>query len=226
MKPVLKTDYSRDRNQRAMKAEERKKAILDCAKKLFSEQGYYQTHISHIIKEAKIARGTVYQYFDNKDDIFITLLQDFFMNWKNIISFEQIDIDLDAISAKAYFQHRIRQTLFFLAEDPDLCNIALRIGPGLPIKISKLIDGFDKQIVELIAEDLKIGQQYKTIRDTLNIESTAVVLTGAIFRTAYYYFVKKRKKSGYKKKEIEKITDEFIDIFLTGIFTPRDKSKK
>lgn len=209
-----------------MKADERKKAILDCAKKLFSKQGYYETHISDIIKEAKIARGTVYQYFDNKDDIFITLVEDFFANWKNIVSFEKSDVDLNSISAKAYFRHRIRQTLYFLAEDSDLCNIALRMGLGLPEKVSILIDRFDKKITAQIAEDLKIGQNYNKIRDTLNAESTAIVLTGALLRIAYFYFVKKKKQKGYSKKEIEKITDEYIDIFLAGIFTPKEPSKK
>lgn len=205
-----------------MKADERKKAILDCAKKLFSKQGYYQTHISDIIKEAKIARGTVYQYFDNKDDIFITLVEDFFNNWKNIVSFETANIDLKAISAKDYFRHRIRQTLLFLAEDSDLCNIALRMGLGLPEKVSILIDRFEKKIMSLIAEDLRYGQEYKTIRENLNVESTAIVLTGALLRTAHHNFVKKKKQKGYSKKEIEKITEEFINIFLTGIFSPRD----
>jgi hypothetical protein len=64
------------------------------------------------------------------------------------------------------------------------------------------------------------------VRDTLNVESTAEMLTGALLRTAYYYFVKKKKKNGYSKKEIEKITVEFVDVFVPGIFTPRDKPKK
>jgi AcrR family transcriptional regulator len=208
-----------------MKADDRKKAILDCAKKLFSRQGYYQSHISHITKEAKIARGTVYQYFDNKDDIFITLLDNYYESWRNIVSFEQPNLDLQNISAKAYFQHRIRQTLLFLSEDADLCNIVLRMGVGLPEKVSMLTDRFFKKITSMIAQDLKIGQQFKTVRDTLNIEHTAVMLTGALLRTAYHYFVKKRKKRGYSQKEIEKITNEFIDVFLPGIFLPKDELK-
>jgi AcrR family transcriptional regulator len=209
-----------------MKADDRKKTILDCAKKLFSRQGYYETHISHIIQEAKIARGTIYQYFDNKDDLFITLLEEFYTNWRKIVSFEQINKNLDDISAKSYFQHRIRQTLFFLAKDSDLCNIALRIGQGLPDKVSLLTDRFEKKIASLIADDLKIGKQYKIVRDTLNVESTAAMLTGALLRTAYYYFVKKRKKKGYTEKEIEKITVEFVDIFMPGIFIPSNQPEK
>ena len=77
---------------REMKADKRKKAILDCAKKLFSERGYYQTHISDIVKEVQIARGTVYQYFDNKDDIFITLVEDYYSKWRSMVSIEQANM--------------------------------------------------------------------------------------------------------------------------------------
>ncbi len=52
-----------------MKAVERKQLILDRAKHLFSLKGYYNTQISDIVDDAKIARGTVYQYFRNKKEI-------------------------------------------------------------------------------------------------------------------------------------------------------------
>lgn len=205
-----------------MKADDRKKAILDCAKKLFSNQGYYQTHISDIINEAKIARGTIYQYFDNKDDIFITLVEEFYNNWRTRVSFELANIDLNTISAKDYLRHRIKQTLVFLAEDSDLCNIALRIGLGLPEKVSILINRFEKKIMSRIIEDLKFGQENKTVIDTLNIETTAVIFTGGLLRTAHHYFVKKKKQKGYSLKEIEKISEDFVRVFAPGILVPKN----
>jgi AcrR family transcriptional regulator len=205
-----------------MKAIDRKREILVCAKKLFSKRGYYETHISHIIEEAKIARGTIYQYFSNKDDIFITLLEDYFTKWRNMVSIQQADIDLKKINAKAYFQHRIRQTFFFLAEDSDLCNIALRVGLGLPEKVSMMVDRFDKKITDLIAEDIKIGQQFNKIRSTLDVEIAAITLTGALLRTAHYYFAAKKRMKNYSDNEIEQIADEFINIFMTGIFPLQD----
>jgi len=206
-----------------MKADERKDAILDCAKRLFSRQGYYQTHISDIIKEAQIARGTVYQYFNNKDDIFVTLVDDFLEKWINMVSFERAKIDLNTISPKGFFRHRIKQTLVFLSEDADLCNIALRIGLGLPEKVSIMINRFEQRIVDLIAEDLKFGQELRNVRNTINIETTATALTGALLRTAHYYFVRKKKQKGYTQTEIDTITEDFIDIFVPGIFVFREK---
>lgn len=208
---------------RLMKADERKASILDCAKKLFSRQGYYQTHISDIIKEAKIARGTVYQYFNNKDDIFVTVVDTFYEKWKEMVSFGAAKIDYNTISAKDYFRHRIRQTLVFLSQDADLCNIALRVGLGLPDNMSQTINRFENRIMGIIEDDLRLGQEQNNVREDINIETTAAIFTGALLRTAHEYFVKKRKAKGYTKAEIEKITDDFVNVFTLGIFTPREQ---
>lgn len=204
-----------------MKADERRASILNCAKKLFSQQGYYQTHISHIIKEAKIARGTVYQYFDNKDDIFLTVVDTFYERWKTMVSFEAAKIDYNTISAKDYFRHRIRQTLLFLSQDADLCNIALRVGLGLPESVSQTINRFETRIMGIIKDDLRLGQQQNNVREDIDCETTAAILTGALLRTAHEYFVKKRKTKGYTQQEIEEITAAFVNVFAQGIFIPR-----
>jgi AcrR family transcriptional regulator len=54
--------------------EERRQQIVQAAVKLFSEQGYYNTTIQSIAREAGISVGLIYQYFRDKDDVlFLTL---------------------------------------------------------------------------------------------------------------------------------------------------------
>lgn len=204
-----------------MKAEDRKQAILDCAKKLFSERGYYQTHISDIIKEAQIARGTIYQYFDNKDDIFITLMENYYNTWEERINLQRDNIDINNISAKDFLRHRFKQTLIFFSEDEFLCNLALRVGLGLPENISLLTNRLEKKIIDYISLDLELGKSFKTIREDLNIEMTANFIAGALLRTAYFYFVVKKKKKGYSDKEIDKITNDLAELFSVGIMVPK-----
>lgn len=50
--------------------------IIDAATKVFAKRGFYQAKISEIAKEAGIADGTVYIYFENKDDILISLFEE------------------------------------------------------------------------------------------------------------------------------------------------------
>lgn len=49
--------------------------IIDAAKKEFSENNFYEASINKIIKDAGIPRGSFYQYFENKEDLFIYLLE-------------------------------------------------------------------------------------------------------------------------------------------------------
>ena len=54
--------------------EQKKEMILDAALLLFSEKGYDNTKISEIADAAGIGKGTVYEYFDAKDTIFLELI--------------------------------------------------------------------------------------------------------------------------------------------------------
>ena len=50
--------------------------IIEAATKVFAKNGFYQSKISEIAKEAKVADGTIYIYFENKDDILISLFEE------------------------------------------------------------------------------------------------------------------------------------------------------
>jgi TetR/AcrR family fatty acid metabolism transcriptional regulator len=50
--------------------------IIDAATKIFARKGFYQAKISEIASQAKVADGTIYIYFENKDDILISLFEE------------------------------------------------------------------------------------------------------------------------------------------------------
>jgi TetR/AcrR family fatty acid metabolism transcriptional regulator len=50
--------------------------IIQAATKIFAEKGFYQAKVSEIAREAGVADGTIYLYFDNKDDILISLFEE------------------------------------------------------------------------------------------------------------------------------------------------------
>jgi AcrR family transcriptional regulator len=199
-----------------MKADDRKKLILEHAKRLFSRKGYYNTQISDIVDEAKIARGTVYQYFKNKDDLFITLIRDFYNDWERKISIEMNKINLATISPQEYFYFRVKNTLEFLANDPDLCNIVLRMGIGLSGELESSIKRFERKIHNLIASDLQLGMRNNHIRGDLNIEMASNLITGALLKTALYDFGARKKKK--EPSEIELLAREILNIFAPAIF--------
>ncbi|MBW1797105.1 MAG: TetR/AcrR family transcriptional regulator [Deltaproteobacteria bacterium] len=50
--------------------------IIEAATKVFARKGFYKAKISEIAREAQVADGTIYIYFENKDDILICLFEE------------------------------------------------------------------------------------------------------------------------------------------------------
>lgn len=199
-----------------MKAEDRKALILECSKKLFSEHGYHKTQISDIISMAKIARGTIYQYFKNKDDIFITLLENYFKKWRHIIIQRDAEIDLSTITPVEFLKHRVKTTLQFFADDHELCNIVLRMGVGLHESLESVVKRLEKDIQGIIRDEILFGKKINSIAGDLDPDLLANVLAGAVLRTSYFYFVQERE--AMKGKSIDDIAGEITQIFAPGIF--------
>jgi AcrR family transcriptional regulator len=51
----------------------RKESILDAARRVFQEIGYPSTTMNKIAEEAELSKATLYLYFKNKDDLFISM---------------------------------------------------------------------------------------------------------------------------------------------------------
>jgi AcrR family transcriptional regulator len=58
--------------------EEMRSLILDAARKIFLERGYYQASIRNIAEQIEYSPGTIYLYFKEKDEIFHALHEEGF----------------------------------------------------------------------------------------------------------------------------------------------------
>jgi AcrR family transcriptional regulator len=54
--------------------EERRALLLDTALKLFADEGYHNTTISKIAREAGISKGLMYNYFNSKEELLLEVL--------------------------------------------------------------------------------------------------------------------------------------------------------
>lgn len=62
------------------RAEFRKAQIIETATEAFSEKGYLGATISDIAKKAELADGTLYEYFDSKEDILLGISEVYLQN--------------------------------------------------------------------------------------------------------------------------------------------------
>src|SRR5688572_13620189 len=78
---VIRTDMSvltpsRRRRRSYLPADARRAQILDVAKSVFARRGYHEANVADICEAARIGRGTLYQYFDNKRAVMLALMEE------------------------------------------------------------------------------------------------------------------------------------------------------
>jgi AcrR family transcriptional regulator len=64
--------------KREQQREERRRQILDSALVVFSQGGFHATNVSDVAAHAGVSQGTIYWYFDSKEDLFTGALLSFF----------------------------------------------------------------------------------------------------------------------------------------------------
>lgn len=60
--------------KRVLQGIETKKRLIECARKLFHEKGYYSVSVDDIIREAHSSKGSFYTHFKTKEELIINLL--------------------------------------------------------------------------------------------------------------------------------------------------------
>lgn len=64
---------------------DKQKRILESAKKEFSENFYEDASINKIIKNINMPRGSFYLYFENKEDLYLYILELYLKEFKNTL---------------------------------------------------------------------------------------------------------------------------------------------
>src|SRR5262249_4095844 len=70
-----------DGSVRFMRDPDKPQQIIDAAIRVFARNGYYNSRVSDIAREAGIASGTIYLYFKTKDEILVTLFREKMAEW-------------------------------------------------------------------------------------------------------------------------------------------------
>ncbi|MDQ6523454.1 TetR/AcrR family transcriptional regulator [Nocardioides sp. LHD-245] len=71
--PTATQAARRDAGPVTVKGQERRETILIAARRVFERLGYVDARVADIVKEAKVAQGTFYTYFDSKEAVFTEL---------------------------------------------------------------------------------------------------------------------------------------------------------
>ncbi|MFW6182334.1 MAG: TetR/AcrR family transcriptional regulator [Chloroflexota bacterium] len=110
---------------------EKREGILDVAIEEFAQNDYSNVSISEIVKRAGIAKGSFYQYFEDKEDLYAYLLGLMAEEKQEFLESEPPD---PQIGIFAFLRWLAREGVRFELKNPRLAQIAYRAvtGAGYP----------------------------------------------------------------------------------------------
>ena len=89
-----------------MEADKIKESIKKAAQELFRKFGYHKTSVNEIAKRAKIAKATIYKYFDSKEAVLHVLLMEYIQTSVN----ELINSNVPEMDEEAHLNNLIMKT--------------------------------------------------------------------------------------------------------------------
>src|SRR5215210_203419 len=186
---------------------DKREAILRAAIRVFAHNGYFNSKVADIAREAGVADGTVYLYFKSKEEILHSI---FDRNMAEAIAAG--NKQLEGISDP---REKLRSIALLhlerLGADRDLAvvfQVELRGSTKLMEEFSAA--GF-AEYLNLIRSTLEEGQQAGVFRAELNAKVVAKILFGALDEMATNWILSKRR---YK---LAPMADQVLDIFLNGV---------
>jgi TetR/AcrR family transcriptional regulator len=103
--------------------EQKRKAVFDAAVSEFSEHMFSDASINRIVKAAQIPRGSFYQYFQGKEDLFSYVIAEIFADIEKLMQARQRDKqDADVLSL---FMEKVYATAELNREKPEYVQITL-----------------------------------------------------------------------------------------------------
>lgn len=189
-----------------MVKDEKHNVILIVARKLFSRYGLRKTTVDEIAREARVGKGTIYNYFKSKEEVFQAVIEEEAQIFKNEIK--------KAVDSQATPEKKIRayvitrmQIINQLANFYSSFKDEYLEYYGFVEKIRKKYTDYE---ISTIKEILKEGINKKvfSIKD-LGLTAFAVVIA---MKGLEYYWAMQQNPSDAEKK-----IDTLLKIFFNGI---------
>jgi len=183
--------------------------ILEAAVKVFARQGFYQSTIAQIAKEAGVADGTIYLYFKNKDDI---LVQFFSYRTKQVFDRFRAEVK-KAGNSLDKLRNLVRRHLTEFQGDRNMA-VVYQVETHQSSRLAESqIREMSQMYQDLISEIVELGQQEGSIRKDLYVGLVKRFILGAVDEVINTWL------HSEKQYDLVSMADPLVDLFIRGIGT-------
>jgi TetR/AcrR family fatty acid metabolism transcriptional regulator len=154
--------------------EDRRQQILAAATRVFAQKGFHACRVGDIAKEAGVAYGLLYHYFDSKDEVLETIFRN---TWSQMV--ERIrEVEESGVPSREQLRRVSALVLRSWIREPDLVRVLVREitrTPHLQDEVDEIRHAF-----EALERIIRLGQERGEVRDDLEPRVAAYVFYGAL----------------------------------------------
>jgi TetR/AcrR family transcriptional regulator, fatty acid metabolism regulator protein len=193
-----------------MEKSNREKNIIEAALKVFSRNGYADTRMADIAREAGMSYGLIYHYYENKEKLFDAIVEDWWAGF-----YQELEtLKNSAVSTEDKIVGIIRYLLGVYAEKPDQISIFVtEVSRGFVYHAHAKGKSKFSRLFDLCREIAEEGQKNGFLRADIHAHYLAYVFLGAIDTFLSIMILGGEKMTPAREK---RISDGITKIFLHG----------
>jgi AcrR family transcriptional regulator len=202
---------------------ERRRQILDAAKRVFADAGYHGASINAIIEKAQIARGTFYLYFESKAAVFDSILDEAMAQLRSRIHRIEVE-DPTAPPPQVQLRDQVVATLGYVVGDRALAKLLLLQSAHAPeAEATERLDQFYVEVRRLIVRALEQGAAIGLVRKC-QPELVAGALLGMVRGVIEVMMLHPEPdaSSPGPRYTVEDVVNEVIGVGLRGVLARGD----
>jgi AcrR family transcriptional regulator len=202
--------------RRIKEKDSRKKQILKSARILFFKKGFNKVTVDEIAKSSELGKGSIYLYFDSKEEIYAQILLNDIDNFNR-----QVSVLLEkANKASDLLTEFSNIYIDFFLSDSELFRIlmAYMLQPAkmnLPEKLNSQILNANARSIDVIGKILQLGIDSKEFSGKINLKQNQNAFWGLLNGIISLYIF-----SGAQTKRRERVystTKLALEIFIRGL---------
>lgn len=193
---------------------EKRERIEASAIKEFRDYYFDASSINRIVEEAGIAKGSFYQYFEDKKDLYkhvMNIIIQKKLEYMTPTLMNPMDLDIFSLIKEMYVSG-----LNFALHNPELLEISNRLLSDPNHDLYKEIVEENKEKSDQVFQQLlKMAEERGEIRSGLDLSLVAYLLTSLNISVSDYYM--KRNETKTYSKEMLDVVESFLDVVKYGI---------
>jgi AcrR family transcriptional regulator len=192
--------------------------ILEAAREVFFRDGFMGANLVEVAQLAKVAKGTLYRYFDNKGELYVAILSSngeiFERRMREAAASGHSPVEQMRALGRFYFEHWTRNReyfqIFWALENQSVIG---ELPPGVVEEVARLWENCLRILADVIERGAKEGTFARC--DAWEVANILWTVANGLLQAEHV--VTRRE---LRRRKLDRVFEDTVELFLRGLANP------